>query len=227
MENQVKVFESAEFGSVRTVDIEGVPYFVGRDVATILAYTNPQKAIRDHVDDEDKTVNNSFTVNGTQGILINESGVYALIFGSKLPTAKKFKRWVTNEVLPSIRKNGGYALNDDIRGLKRQCRVLENRIKLLEKDHPMKYTKTLDSAERFISEWVIIPIQYKGLRVEKNALYGYYVEWCYNNGFIPYSKSKFTSTLKEQFNTEYITLKDLTIKENGTTYYKLAITKKS
>lgn len=112
MENQVKVFESAEFGSVRTVEVNGEPYFVGKDVATILAYTNPQKAIRDHVDEEDKTVNNSFTVNGTQGILINESGLYSLILGSKLPNAKKFKRWVTSEVLPSIRKHGMYATDE-------------------------------------------------------------------------------------------------------------------
>lgn len=112
MENQVKVFESAEFGSVRTVEVNGEPYFVGKDVATILAYTNPQKAIRDHVDEEDKTVNELFTVNGTQGILINESGLYSLILGSKLPNAKKFKRWVTSEVLPSIRKHGMYATDE-------------------------------------------------------------------------------------------------------------------
>lgn len=92
MENQVKVFESAEFGSVRTVEVKGTPYFVGKDVATILAYANPQKAIRDHVDDEDKTVNELFTVNGTQGILINESGLYSLILGSKLPNAKKYSQ---------------------------------------------------------------------------------------------------------------------------------------
>ena len=112
MENQVKVFESAEFGSVRTVEVNGVPYFVGKDVATILAYTNPQKAIRDHVDEEDKTVNELFTVNGTRGILINESGLYSLILSSKLPNAKKFKRWVTSEVLPTIRKYGMYATDE-------------------------------------------------------------------------------------------------------------------
>ena len=112
MENQIKVFESAEFGSVRTVEVNGVPYFVGKDVATILAYTNPQKAIRDHVDEEDKTVNELFTVNGTRGILINESGLYSLILSSKLPNAKKFKRWVTSEVLPTIRKHGMYATDE-------------------------------------------------------------------------------------------------------------------
>ena len=97
-----------EDNTVRTLTIDSEPYFVGKDVATILGYANPQKAIRDHVDEEDRTVNESFTVNGTQGTLINESGLYALVFGSKLPTAKKFKHWVTSEVLPQIRKTGSY-----------------------------------------------------------------------------------------------------------------------
>ncbi len=111
--NQLQVFENKEFGQVRTVMIENEPYFVGKDVAEILGYTNPQKAIRDHVDGEDRTVNESFTVNGTRGILINESGLYSLILSSKLPKAKQFKRWVTSEVLPSIRKQGYYSKEDE------------------------------------------------------------------------------------------------------------------
>lgn len=108
MENAIKIFRSEEFGQVRTLTINETPYFVGKDVAEILGYSNPQKAIRDHVDVEDKTVNESFRVNGTKGILINESGLYSLILSSKLPKAKEFKRWVTSEVLPTIRKTGGY-----------------------------------------------------------------------------------------------------------------------
>ena len=77
-------------------------------MAEALGYTNPQKAVRDHVDEEDRTVNDSFTVNGTPITLINESGLYSLVLSSKLPTARKFRRWVTSEVLPSIRKTGGY-----------------------------------------------------------------------------------------------------------------------
>ncbi len=110
--NQLQIFENKEFGKIRTVEINNEPYFVGKDVADILGYTNAPKAIRDHVDTEDKTVNDSFTVNGTKGILINESGLYSLILSSKLPTAKKFKRWVTSEVLPSIRKHGMYATDE-------------------------------------------------------------------------------------------------------------------
>lgn len=93
---------------VRTVTIDEEPYFVGRDLTNILQYSNGPKAIRDHVDDEDKTVNDSFTVNGTAPVLINESGLYSLILSSKLPQAHEFKRWVTSEVLPTIRKHGAY-----------------------------------------------------------------------------------------------------------------------
>ena len=106
--NDLKIFKNAEFGSIRTVTVDGQPYFVGKDVATILGYSNQPKALRDHVDDDDKTVNDSFTVNGTKGILINESGLYSLVLSSKLPSAKRFKRWVTSEVLPAIRQTGGY-----------------------------------------------------------------------------------------------------------------------
>ncbi len=113
MKNELTVFDNPEFGKIRTLNIDGEPYFVGKDVAEALGYTNPQKAIRDHINDEDKTVNELFTVNGTRGILINESGFYCLVLSSKLPTAKQFKRWVTNEVLPSIRKQGYYSKDDE------------------------------------------------------------------------------------------------------------------
>ena len=106
--NELKVFKHSEFGTLRGVEIDGESWLVGKDVAERLGYSNPQKAIRDHVDDDDRTVNESFTVNGTMGVLINESGLYSLVLGSNLPNAKKFKRWVTSEVLPAIRKHGGY-----------------------------------------------------------------------------------------------------------------------
>lgn len=106
--NELQIFKNESFGEVRTMIIDNEPWFVGKDVAEVLGYTNPQKALRDHIDDEDKTLNELFTVNGTKGILINESGLYSLIVSSKLPKAKEFKRWVTSEVLPSIRKHGAY-----------------------------------------------------------------------------------------------------------------------
>lgn len=106
--NRPVVFRCEEFGEIRTLNIDGEPWFVGKDIAVSLGYSNPQKAVRDHVFEEDRTVNESFTVNGTPITLINESGLYSLILSSKLPSAKKFSRWVTSEILPSLRKNGAY-----------------------------------------------------------------------------------------------------------------------
>ena len=108
--NELQIFDNPKFGEIRTLTIDGEPWLAGKDVAEILGYSNPQKAIRDHIDEDDKTVNESFTVNGTQAILINESGLYSLILSSKLPNAKQFKRWVTSEVLPAIRKTGTYSV---------------------------------------------------------------------------------------------------------------------
>ena len=105
--NEIQIFQNKNFGQIRTIIINDEVWFVGKDVAETLGYSNPQKAIRDHIDEEDKTLNELFTVNGTRGILINESGLYSLILSSKLPQAKEFKRWVTDEVLQSIRKHGG------------------------------------------------------------------------------------------------------------------------
>lgn len=108
--NEIKVFESTEFGKVRTVQIGGEPYFVGKDVAEILGYAKPENAIATHVD-EDDTLKQGVTdsIGRTQQTtVINESGLYSLILSSKLPRAKEFKRWVTSEVLPAVRKHGAY-----------------------------------------------------------------------------------------------------------------------
>ncbi len=109
--NELQIFNSDEFGEIRTVEIDGEPWFVGKDIAIALGYTNPQKAVRDHVDDEDRGENEMDTPGGRQILtVINESGVYALVFGSKLESAKRFKHWITSEVLPQIRKTGSYAV---------------------------------------------------------------------------------------------------------------------
>ena len=107
--NEIKIFNHAEFGEIRAVSINNEPWFVGKDVAHVLGYQNPSKALADHIEPEDKLNNETLLSLGQRGgWLINESGLYSLILSSKLPGAKKFKRWVTNEVLPSIRKHGGY-----------------------------------------------------------------------------------------------------------------------
>ena len=108
----VRIFNHETFGDIRTMNNErGETFFVGKDVAEALGYSNPLKAIRDHVDLDDKGVNETFTPSGNQGVIfINESGLYSLILSSKLPQAKAFKRWVTSDVLPAIRKTGRYEL---------------------------------------------------------------------------------------------------------------------
>ena len=111
--SKLEIFKNNEFGEIRTVEINNEPWFVGKDVAEVLGYSNPRKAIGDHIDDEDKGVTKCDTLGGSQDlIIINESGLYSLILSSKLPTAKAFKRWVTSEVLPAIRKHGLYAIDD-------------------------------------------------------------------------------------------------------------------
>ncbi len=112
--NELQVFNNPDFGSVRTVTVNNTIYFIGKDVAEILGYSNPSKAIRDHVDDEDKTTNESFAVNGIKFILITESGLYSLILSSRQPKAKQFKRWITNDVIPSIRVTGAYMTPETI-----------------------------------------------------------------------------------------------------------------
>lgn len=109
--SSIQIFNNPEFGDIRTVDLNGEPWFVGKDIAAALGYSNPQKAIRDHVDALDKGVNEMDTPGGKQQMpIINESGVYSLIFGSKLEGAARFKRWVTGEVLPTLRKTGSYTM---------------------------------------------------------------------------------------------------------------------
>ena len=111
MSNEVKIFENEEFGSVRTLEINGKPYFVGKDVADILGYQNGSRDINRHVDEDDREKVMIFDGNqNKESIIINESGLYSLILSSKLPTAKKFKRWVTSDVLPAIRKTGSYSI---------------------------------------------------------------------------------------------------------------------
>ena len=109
MNNEMQIFENSEFGKIRVVNINGEPWLVGKDITAALGYANPNEALADHVDEEDKLNSKSLSSLGQRGgWLINESGLYSLVLSSKLPGARKFKRWVTSEVLPSIRKHGGY-----------------------------------------------------------------------------------------------------------------------
>ncbi len=150
--NELKIFENEQFGTIRTVEIDNTPYFVGKDVAEVLGYSDTNKAIAMHCDDEDKKLNDKSSSSfGQRGAtLINESGLYSLILSSKLPKAKEFKRWVTSEVLPAIRKHGVYAVDE----------VLENPDMLIsalqalkeEKAKAKRLTETLAVQEQQIAE---------------------------------------------------------------------------
>ena len=127
------VFKSKEFGQIRTCTMKGETYFVGKDVASALGYGNSREALKKHVDEEDKQASR-FVTGGQQYnmTVINESGLYSLILSSKLDSARRFKRWVTSEVLPAIRKNGRYELESKAKELQQQNRVLESKNILLE-----------------------------------------------------------------------------------------------
>jgi len=142
--NDLKIFENKEFGEIRTVVKDGEPWFVGKDVAEILGYSNTRDTLARRVDEEDKGVANCDTLGGNQKLtVVNESGLYSLILSSKLPNAKKFKKWVTSEVLPSIRKNGGYIVGQETMSddelMARALQVAQN--KILERDKQIETMK--------------------------------------------------------------------------------------
>lgn len=149
--NELKIFENEQFGTIRTVEIDSTPYFVGKDVAEVLGYSNPRDALARHTDDEDKTTVAIHDGSQNRNVtVINESGLYSLILSSKLPKAKEFKHWVTSEVLPAIRKHGVYAVDE----------VLENPDMLIsalqalkeEKEKAKRLTETLAVQEQQIAE---------------------------------------------------------------------------
>lgn len=124
-ENQLQIFKNKEFGTIRTITIDSEPWFVGKDVAEALGYKNTKDALSRHVDPEDKRGSRIATPSGVQEMtVINESGLYSLVLSSKLPTAKQFKRWVTSEVLPSIRKTGGYIPTNNLSDSEIMARAL-------------------------------------------------------------------------------------------------------
>ena len=191
--NELKIFENPEFGKVRTIEIDGEPYFIGKDVAEILGYTNPQRAIREHVDDDDKGVNEMVTPGGIQQLVcINESGLYSLILSSKLPKAKEFKRWVTSEVLPSIRKHGAYAvdelLNDPELAIKAFTALKEERQKSkrlseqIEAGKPkVIFADSVSAAKTSILVGDLAKLlKQNGVNIGQNRLF----EWLRQNGYL-------------------------------------------
>lgn len=153
--NELQVFKSAEFGTVRTIERNGEPWFVGKDVAAALGYKDPTKAARERVDEEDRGVAKIDTPSGEQGMtVINESGLYSLVLSSKLPSAKKFKRWVTSEVLPSIRKTGAYAVPKDYpSALRALADAEEQKMKLMAENQRQAQTiADFDPIRQYVDE---------------------------------------------------------------------------
>lgn len=155
MESKMQIFDSAQFGRIRTFDVNGNPWFVGRDVAVALGYKETAKAVREKVDIEDKGVSEIDTPGGKQQItIINESGLYSLIMSSKLPSAKQFKRWITSEVLPSIRKTGGYIKPESVQS----SNPISPRPKFLSQSaaEMMAEAKICDSRVSLANQWLTL-----------------------------------------------------------------------
>ena len=224
--NNLQIFNSPEFGQVRTIQQNGEPWFVGKDVAEILGYTNPSKALVDHVDDEDKLNNDSLSSLGQRGgWLINESGLYSLILSSKMPKAKEFKRWVTSEVIPAIRKTGKYEvtqavpINDEpvtdftqlefdqririaaiIASCRRERLPLVTKVLSLDLEGmvplmPAHITEAEQAAYQYISS------VYDSLERDTPIQYFYssYTKWCMEQNLLPLTKHGVTKVLKKYF----------------------------
>lgn len=187
--NELQVFNNHEFGEVRTTVIDGEPWFVGADVATALGYSNVRDAIAKHVDNEDK--NTVAIRDGIQGnpnkTVINESGIYSLVFGSKLPTAKKFKRWVTSDVLPAIRKTGGYHIPQTpaeqmAQGLLAAQKLLAEKDKRIEEMRPKEiFADAVTASETSILVGGLAKlIKQQGIDIGQKRLFA----WMRENGFL-------------------------------------------
>ena len=191
--NEIKIFDNPEFGKVRTMEINGEPYFVGKDVAEILGYKDTSDAMKRHVDNEDK-LTRCFTDSGQnrEMYIINESGLYSLILSSKLPKAKEFKRWVTSEVLPSIRKHGAYAvdelLNDPEFAIKTFTALKEERERSkrlseqIEADKPkVIFADSVSAAKSSILIGDLAKLlKQNGVNIGQNRLF----EWLRQNGYL-------------------------------------------
>lgn len=196
--NEIKIFENVEFGAIRTVEIKNEPWFVGKDVAEVLGYSNTMKAIRDHVKDNHKLAERIVLSGQTrEAILIDEAGVYSLIMRSKLPTAEQFQEWVTSEVLPAIRKTGGYingseSMSDDeimARALLMAQKTIENnkeRISQLESDNDRMRPKEIFADAVAASDQTILIgdlaklIKQNGYDIGQKRLF----EWLRQNGYL-------------------------------------------
>lgn len=228
MENELQIFKNEELEmEVRTLVINGEPYFVGKDVTNILGYQNGSRDINRHVDDEDKlTERIVLSGQNREVIVINESGLYSLILSSKLPSAKKFKRWVTSEVLPQIRKTGGYIPVDEgmtdseimARALliaqgtiNKKDELIRQHEKTIEQQKPLvDFANTIASTSKSIdmSSFAKL-IKDEGIKMGRNKLF----EWLRNNGYL--MKNKNNEPYQRYIDSKIFEVVEYTITING------------
>lgn len=185
--NDLQLFNSPEFGVVRAVEVDGEPWFVGKDVAQALGYNDTDQALRKHVDDEDKLTRRfDGSGQGRSMTTINESGLYSLVLSSKLPGAKKFKRWVTAEVLPTIRKTGGYQLPKDYPSALRALADATEKLLAVEAENEANRPKVLFADAVSTAKTSILVgelaklLKQNGVDIGQNRLFG----WLRENGFL-------------------------------------------
>lgn len=185
--NDLQLFNNPEFGTVRAVEVDGEPWFVGKDVSQVLGYNDTDQALRKHVDDEDK-LTRRFDGSGQNRsmTIINESGLYSLVLSSKLPGAKKFKRWVTAEVLPTIRKTGGYQLPKDYPSALRALADTAEKLLAAETENEANKPKVLFADAVSTAKTSILVgelaklLKQNGIDIGQNRLFG----WLRENGFL-------------------------------------------
>ena len=215
MKSNIKIFKSDEFGSIRTMtDKKGEPWFVGKDVALALGYAKPENAVATHVCQEDKTstlIQGSGSNYKSQAVIINESGLYSLILSSKLESAKRFKRWVTSEVLPQIRKTGGYIPTKDSQGrqlsdeeimakalqisqrtIEQQQSLIDRQQQTIEQQQPkaLFYDCVAESDDTCSVAEMAKMIEANGCPMGQKRLF----EWLRNNGYLCTRRGQFFNT---------------------------------
>ena len=239
--NNLQIFNSPDFGQIRTIQQNGEPWFVGKDVAKILGYERADNAIRNHVDDEDKLMHQISASGQNRGMyIINESGLYSLILSSKMPKAKEFKRWVTSEVIPAIRKTGKYEamaqavpVDDEpatdftqlefdqrirIAAIIASCR--RERLPLVAKVLSLDLEGMMPLMPAHITEaeqaaYQYISGVYDSLERDTPIQYFYssYTKWCMEQNLLPLTKHGVTKVLKKYFPVQTVAT---SYYENGT-----------
>lgn len=219
--NEIIIFSNPEFGDIRTITIEDEPWFVGKDVAAILGYKDTSDAMKRHVDEEDK-LGRRFTDSGQnrEMYVINESGLYSLILSSKLPTAKKFKRWVTSEVLPAIRKNGMYmtdqkaydllnnsgSLADMLQQAAEQLRQKDIEIRRMKPKELFADAVATSDSSILVGELAKL-LKQNGVEIGQNRLF----QWMRENGYLIKSGSSKNMPTQKAMEAELFEIKERTI----------------